>query len=288
MSTPVHIEHMHGTGNAFLVVDAKRTSWPSDAAAFARVACDRTTGVVDPSTGVHGADGVLVLTLVGDGVVRMRLVQPDGSTAAMCGNGARVAAAWAAERLGTDHLTVEAPAGRFAAVVDGSEVDIEMNAPRFDPAEIPIRADAPLVDAPVDGQHATAVWTGVPHLVLFVDGVDAVALAQLAPPLRHHPLFPEGTNVTIATQTAPQVFAQRTFERGVEAETQACGTGAVAIAAVATRLGHADATQPVTVRPPGGTLTVLLADAGPAHLIGSVAHTGEQTVDASQLLEVGG
>jgi diaminopimelate epimerase len=283
MSATVPVEHMHGTGNTFLVVDAASTTWHTDAAAFAVAACDPASGVADPVTGDRGADGVLALTLVGETRVRMRLLQPDGSTAAMCGNGARVAAVWAAERLGTDRLTVEAPAGSFAAAVGEGEVDIEMNAPRFDPAAIPLRADAPLVDAPVEGHTATAVWTGVPHLVLVVDDVAAVDLPQVAPPLRHHPLFPEGANVTVTAQTGPQAFDQRTFERGVEAETQACGTGAVAVAAVAARVGLADGDAPVTVRPPGGTLRVQLAGADPAHLVGAVARTGAQAVDLQQL-----
>jgi len=288
MSDPVTVEHMNGTGNTFLVVDAATATWPSDVSSFAVAACDPTTGVADPSTGRRGADGVLALTIVGGSRVRMRLLQPDGSTAAMCGNGARVAAAWAADRLGTDRLTVDAPAGSFAAEVTGAEVDIEMNAPRFDPAAIPLRADAPLVAAPVDEHTATAVWTGVPHLVLIVDDVGAVALPQVAPPLRHHPLFPEGANVTVTAQVGPQAFDQRTFERGVEAETQACGTGAVAIAAVAARVGLADADAPMTIRPPGGSLTVRLAADGPAHLTGAVAHTGRQQVDPARLREASG
>jgi diaminopimelate epimerase len=288
MSTPVSVEHMNGTGNTFLVVDGSSTTWPIDAATFAIAACDPITGVVDPTTDHRGADGVLELTLIGDDRVRMRLLQPDGSTAAMCGNGARVAAAWAAARLGTERITVDAPAGSFAADVAGSEVDIEMNTPRFDPAAIPIRADAALIDAPVEGRRATAVWTGVPHLVLVVDAVATVEIAQMAPPLRHHPLFPDGTNVTFAAQSGAQTFDQRTFERGVEAETQACGTGAVAVAAVAGRLGLTDPDLPVTVRPPGGPLQVRLAEDGPAHLRGAVAHTGSQTIDAAALSQVSG
>ena len=288
MSEPIMVEHMNGTGNTFLVVDAATTTWPTAAGRFAMAACDPATGVADPTSGRRGADGVLALTIIGGSRVRMRLLQPDGSTAAMCGNGARVAAAWAADRLGVDRLTVDAPAGSFAAVVGESAVDIEMNAPRFDPAEIPLRSDAPLVEAPIEDYTATAVWTGVPHLVIIVDDVATVDLLQVAPPLRHHPLFPEGANVTFTAQAGPQTFDQRTFERGVEAETEACGTGAVAVAAVAARVGLADGGAPMTIRPPGGPLTVRLASESPAHLEGAVEHTGHQAVDPAQLPEVTG
>jgi diaminopimelate epimerase len=288
MSEPIMVEHMNGTGNTFLVVDAATTTWPTAAGRFAMAACDPATGVADPTSGRRGADGVLALTIIGGSRVRMRLLQPDGSTAAMCGNGARVAAAWAADRLGVDRLTVDAPAGSFAAVVGESAVDIEMNAPRFDPAEIPLRSDAPLVEAPIEEHTATAVWTGVPHLVIIVDDVATVDLLQVAPPLRHHPLFPEGANVTFTAQAGPQTFDQRTFERGVEAETEACGTGAVAVAAVAARVGLADGGAPMTIRPPGGPLTVRLASEAPAHLEGAVEHTGHQAVDPAQLPEVTG
>ena len=288
MSEPIMVEHMNGTGNTFLVVDAATTTWPTAAGRFAMAACDPATGVADPTSGRRGADGVLALTIIGGSRVRMRLLQPDGSTAAMCGNGARVAAAWAADRLGVDRLTVDAPAGSFAAVVGESAVDIEMNAPRFDPAEIPLRSDAPLVEAPIEDYTATAVWTGVPHLVIIVDDVATVDLLQVAPPLRHHPLFPEGANVTFTAQAGPQTFDQRTFERGVEAETEACGTGAVAVAAVAARVGLADGGAPMTIRPPGGPLTVRLASEAPAHLKGAVEHTGHQAVDPAQLPEVTG
>ena len=104
----------------------------------------------------------------------------------------------------------------------------------------------------------TAVNTGVPHAVAFVDDVNAVDLERDAPAIRHADVFPQGANVTFASRRDGG-FDQRTFERGVEGETQSCGTGAVAIAAAAHRLELVD-DERVSVSPPGGELLVTVGD----------------------------
>jgi diaminopimelate epimerase len=142
-----------------------------------------------------------------------------------------------------------------------------MGRPRFEPDAVPVDRGAPMVEEPLEGFEVTAVNTGVPHAVAFVDSVGAIDVDDAAPPIRHAPVFPEGANVTFATRTG-EGFDQRTFERGVEGETKACGTGAVAIAAVADRLGWIDRDEPVAVRPPGGTLQVTIRSAGTATLRG--------------------
>ncbi|MFB6106094.1 MAG: diaminopimelate epimerase [Halobacteriaceae archaeon] len=260
-------EKYHGTGNEFVVVDADAHE-VADRASFAAAACDRDDGV--------GADGVLFLS-VRDGDadpprVEFRLYQPDGSTAAMCGNGARVAAVWARARTGRDEATLETPAGDRHAVVDGDEVTVEMGTPSFDPADVPIDRDEPMVAEPLGGYTVTAVNTGVPHAVAFVSDVDRVDVAMDAPRIRHADVFPEGANATFASPLpdAWPGYAQRTFERGVEAETRACGTGAVAVAAAARREGHTDAAS-MPVRPPGGELHVAFTEDGRATLRGPVA-----------------
>jgi len=280
----------HGTGNDFIVVAASAPV--PDLAAFAAAHCDRETGVDAGER--RGADGVLVLD-VDPGPeptrVGMRLVQPDGSEAAMCGNGARCAAAWAAARTGGDRFVLDTGAGPRETVVeagpDGVEagggagddavVTVGMGAPRFSPAAVPLAGDDPLVAADVAGLTVTAVNTGVPHAVAFredpgdLDGLDVTAVAE---PVRHADAFPEGANVTFAAAEGDG-FRQRTFERGVEAETRSCGTGAVAVAAAARRLGRIDPGRGrVRVRPPGGELTVRLPPDGPAALTGPVRRTG--------------
>ena len=278
----------HGTGNDFLVVDDDDAAAVSDRGAFAVRHCDRETGV--EGTDRTGADGVLFLDIIddgadggdgdgdGDGVARatMTLVQPDASVAEMCGNGARCAAAWVHERTGVDTVDLDTPAGVRRAVVDCAGTDaeevtvtVEMGRPSFDPRDVPLAGDRdePLVETAVEELTVTAVDTGVPHAVAFVGDVDAVDLDAVAPAVRHAAVFPEGANVTLAVDTGDGTFAQRTFERGVEGETLACGTGAVAVGAVARRLGLTDR-ESLTVSPPGGDLRIAVPDDEPATLTG--------------------
>ncbi|MFC7324766.1 diaminopimelate epimerase [Halorubrum rutilum] len=305
MSThAVPVEKYHGTGNDFLVVDASAQS-VGDRAAFARAHCDRETGVDgaafgadgtegdaadrDGDAGRRGADGVLFLSIeerFDPTRVVMTLVQPDGSTATMCGNGARVVARWAHDRTGDREFMIDTQAGtrRASVTADATAATIEMGEPTFDPRRVPVARDEPLVDEPVAGLTVTAVNTGVPHAVAFVDGgrddpdgIDAVDLDAVAPPVRHADVFPEGANVNLAAVVddgsggRPAVLDQRTFERGVEGETRSCGTGAVAVVAAARRLGLIEGEAAVS-RPPGGDLEIAVPDAGHATLTGPVAH----------------
>lgn len=277
----IPIRKYHGTGNDFIVVDAAESI--PDRPAFATTYCDRETGVSHEDSRQTGADGVLFLSLeVGYSPPRvvMTLVQPDGSIAAMCGNGARVAAAWAAERTGATALMIDTPAGTRRATIGGDDVTIEMGDPAFAPRAVPLSRDTELVDDAVEGLRVTAVNTGVPHAVALVDDVDAVDLDAVAPAVRYADVFPEGANVTLGSRVDPAAdgaggdadatprFRQRTYERGVEGETCSCGTGAVAVAAVAKRLGHLDGHDAVTVAPPGGDLRITVPDDGSATLAG--------------------
>jgi diaminopimelate epimerase len=296
----VAFEKYHGTDNDFVVVDAD--DYVPDRGAFAATYCDRTEGVspasvvgsereaVGSERGIDepvGADGVLFLALedaFSPPRVVMTLVQPDGSTAAMCGNGARCAAAWASNRTGSDEIMIDTQSGTRHARVEGGEATIEMGVPAFEPREVPLTPDRsePLIDESVEGVPVTAVNTGVPHAVAFVDSVDAVDLDAVAPAVRNADAFPEGANVTVAEPVdGERAFRQRTYERGVEGETQSCGTGAVAVAAVAKRLGRLADDEPVTVSPPGGDLTITVPDDGPATLRGPVVRdfSGELAAD---------
>ncbi|MFC7226142.1 diaminopimelate epimerase [Salinirubellus salinus] len=287
----VDVEKYHGTGNDFVVVDADEDV--PNRRAFAVELCDREHGIDHPASERRGADGVLFLALepaYNPPRIVMTLVQPDGSVAGMCGNGARCAAKWAAERTGADEVMIDTPSGTRHADVDGDDVTIEMGAPVFDPEGVPVDRDEPLVEETVEGLTVTAVNTGVPHAVAFVEEVDAVDLESVAPPVRHADVFPDGANVTLASPTPEGGFRQRTFERGVEGETRSCGTGAVAVAAVAHRLGRIEAGATVTVSPPGGDLRVTVEE-GNSYLEGPVVfefaaevptvETDPEPVDAS-------
>ncbi|NHN42630.1 diaminopimelate epimerase [Halorubellus sp. JP-L1] len=265
----------NGTGNDFVVVDADE--YVPDRAAFATRHCDRTDGV--------GADGVLFLALEArfdPPRVVMTLVQPDGSTAAMCGNGARVAAEWAMERTGADEVMIDTQAGTRHARRDGDEVSIEMGEPRFEPEVVPLSEayDEPMLAEDLEGYAVTGVNTGVPHAVGFVEDVADVDIDEVAPPIRSHEAFPEGANVTFASRRDDGGFDQRTYERGVEGETASCGTGAVAIAAAA-RVHERIDDDVVRVSPPGGDLVVSFPENGAPTLTGPVVHEFDGEATAS-------
>ncbi|SEN23413.1 diaminopimelate epimerase [Halorientalis persicus] len=265
----VGVEKYHGTGNDFIIVDAAEDV--PDRRAFAAELCDRETGLDHPNARRRGADGVLFLALEPEYSpprVVMTLVQPDGSVAAMCGNGARCAAKWVAERTGSAEVMIDTQAGTRRAEIGEQGVTIEMGAPTFDPDGVPVVGDEPLIERDVEGLTVTAVNTGVPHAVAFVDDVTAVDVEAVAPAVRDADVFPEGANVNFAapradgedTDETVRGFDQRTFERGVEAETDSCGTGAVAIVAAAERLGKVERGQRVPAHPPGGRLVVQLTE----------------------------
>lgn len=259
----IHVEKYHGTGNDFIIVDAERTV--PDRRAFTSKYCDRETGISRPDAETTGADGALFLALeeqYSPPRVVMTLVQPDGSVAAMCGNGVRCAAAWAAEQTGADELMIDTLAGTRRATIEKEVVRVEMGQPSFAPDTVPLADDAPLIEASIADLTVTAVNTGVPHAVAFVEDVDSVDLERVGPSVRNAPVFPEGANVTVASKDGDLIFDQRTFERGVEDETASCGTGAVAVAAVARRLGLLKGSESVTVRPEGGSLEVTISADG--------------------------
>ncbi|MFB6085460.1 MAG: diaminopimelate epimerase [Halodesulfurarchaeum sp.] len=264
--TEIPYRHYHGTGNSFAVVEADTIE--SGRREFAVSLCDEL-----------GIDGILVLSLDSEpspSRVRFRLYQPDGSTADMCGNGARVAARWAYERTDEEAFLLETPAGPRRTSIDAEdEVTVEMGEPTFDPARVPVDADEPMLEEPFEGMPVSAVNTGVPHAVAFLHSIDDLDLEAAAQPIRYADRFPEGTNVTVAEKTGSRAFRQRTYERGVEGETQSCGTGAVAIAAVATKLGLVEAGQVLKVTPPGGTLDVTIPEDGPATLSGPTVFESE-------------
>ena len=278
LSHAVDFEKYHGTGNDFIIVDA--TDPVPDRSAFAVTHCDRQTGVGSEAEGPTGADGVLFLDLedrFSPPRIIMTLVQPDGSVAPICGNGARCAAVWAMDRTDTDAVMIDTQAGTRQATRSDGGITVEMGEPTFDPDRVPLAVDQPLVEESVEGLTVTAVNTGVPHAVAFVEDIDAIDVESVAPAVRHADAFPAGANVTFAERVdakrdgVPR-FRQRSYERGVEGETEACATGSAAIVAAATRLGRIDSTDAVDVSVPGGELQVTRTDRGGLLLTGGVAH----------------
>ncbi len=228
---------MHGAGNDFVVVDHREPFLPAARRELFRSWCDRRRGI--------GADGVLLLERDPEFDFAMRYHNADGGVAEFCGNGARCIARFALERgLGrggevkfrTDAGMKRARStedGRialwFGAVSDGEPMTLEAAGRTF------------------TGRRVVA---GVPHLVIPVPRVADVPLAEWAPPLRAHVLLgPEGANVDFVARQPDGRVAMRTWERGVEGETLACGSGAMASALWAVVEG---ASAPVTIATAGG------------------------------------
>jgi len=213
---------MVGSGNDFIVVDARRTHpagrrpWP----ALSRSLCDRRHGI--------GADGLLVLERSRRADVRMRIFNPDGSEAHMCGNGARCVARYLSQAAHAKAVTIDTKAGILSADVRGDRVAMRMTTPTQLRPHMSLNVNrAPL--------RLGFVNTGVPHTVVSVDRLDRVDVDRLGRLVRYHSNFaPQGTNVNFVQmdRAHPNRLRIRTYERGVEGETLACGTGAAAAAVI--------------------------------------------------------
>ncbi len=228
---------MNGAGNDFVMVDNRDGALALDMATIARL-CDRHRGV--------GADGLLAVEAAQNGAdFRMRYYNADGGEAEMCGNGARCFARFAGRLTGTGgSVRFETIAGVIAAQLDGDRVQLRMSPPAG------LALGAELV---VAGERTAVhfVNTGVPHAVVLVDDLAAVEVVKTGAAIRRHEQFaPKGTNVNFVQTLNAQLLAIRTFERGVEGETLACGTGVVAAALISHRLTGAP--SPVGVRVRGG------------------------------------
>jgi diaminopimelate epimerase len=227
----------HALGNAYLVVERAELAHPLDET-LARRLCDPATGI--------GADGVLEVTGAEGNWVAVQVWNPDGSTAEVSGNGARIAARWLADRAGTGNLQVRMGGRQLRAAVTGDEVELELGPVDVGPDETLDVAGEAVVVAPVDA--------GNPHAVVLTEPT-ADALRRLGAELERHPRFPERTNVQLVRVDGPHELTVRVWERGA-GETPASGSSAVAAAAVA--VARAWCRSPVTVRLPGGNLTVAL------------------------------
>lgn len=216
---------MSGAGNDFILMDHRQPFM--DIAAmpdFVRKVCRRRFSV--------GADGVIFLEDSDAADFRWRFYNADGSLAEMCGNGARCAARFALLRgIAPSRMRFETLAGMVEAEVEGDEVRVLLTVPRDLRLHLEIEAE---------GTDLTlhALDTGVPHAVLLTDDADSAPVVPLGRAIRHHAAFaPRGTNVNFVTLRPDGSLKVRTYERGVEDETHACGTGAVAAALVCAGLG---------------------------------------------------
>lgn len=221
-------------GNDFIVIDDRSVSFPVERSHLISQLCQRRTGV--------GADGLILLAASARADYQMRIFNADGSEAEMCGNGIRCLLPFL-QSLGApaDTLLIETMQRILRITKRDNEVAVEMGPTsgiRWD-VSIPCRDQVKI------GHYLN---TGVPHLVLFVDALDDIEVDREGRELRHHGLFaPHGVNVNFVECIAGK-FAVRTYERGVEAETLACGTGATATALAIAKTTGAEGPIPVLTR----------------------------------------
>lgn len=219
-SRPLAFRKYSGCGNDFILIDNRKGIFPVVPDYIVHL-CRRKHGI--------GADGVILLEHSGTADFKMRIFNADGTEAEMCGNGIRCLLKFIRDLGYTNSAyKIETMHGRHHQLqFNGEEVQVGM------PIPTEIRWDIYLTV----GQSTWKIHhldTGVPHAVLFVENIDQIDLENLGPKIRHHPKFaPRGANVNFASRVDSTTLRLRTFERGVEAETQACGTGATATAIAA-------------------------------------------------------
>lgn len=245
---------MNGAGNDFIVIDNRFYNFTdAELTDLARKFCLRRVGI--------GADGILAFARPQDKTnhYRMRYLNADGSIGSMCGNGARCLARFAREAgIQDQEMRFETDAGIYRA-----QVPYEPEAPirLFVPSPRDWRPAQPLVGTLPEAIPAVHyLWTGTEHVVCFLNDVDNASVQTWGPRIRHdEALAPAGANVNFVQVLEPADgtahLRVRTFEKGVEQETLACGTGAMASALAAHLLGHTHASH-VHVHMPGGTLGV--------------------------------
>ncbi len=251
---------LSGAGNDFIVIDNRELSLQLTQLQIKEL-CIRRTGI--------GADGLILIEPSSRYAFSMKYYNADGFPGSMCGNGGRCAV-YFARTIGITTTfktgyTFEANGNRYDAWITGSEmVKLRM----LPPGEFRNNIE-------IEGLICHAVDTGSPHALIYTSGIENIKVVEIGSTIRHRTdIFPEGTNVNFIEITSPDILAIRTFERGVEDETLACGTGAVAAALMSYRIGKIrETTVQVRVKS-GDTLQVQFNDsmdevflAGPAKII---------------------
>ncbi len=241
MKGPIEFAKYSGAGNDFILIDDRPASFPADSELI-QAMCARRTSV--------GADGLILLQTSDRADIKMRFFNSDGGEAEMCGNGARCLIAFA-RRKGLDSaaITLETMERVLTAHVDGEDISVEMGA---------VTETEFNIDIEIDGQsyrvHHTN--TGVPHAVMFVDDVSEVDVVGLGRKVRFHERFqPKGANANFVQVTGERTLSARIYERGVEDETLASGTGCAACGVISGLVKQLDPPIEVHTRS-GATLTI--------------------------------
>lgn len=233
----VRFQKAVATGNDFIIIDGRSRPAVSRPSEFAKKVCDRKRSV--------GADGLLVIERSNKADFKMRIFNPDGSEAEMCGNGSRCIALYAAAKKITKHeMTIDTLAGILSASVKKDVVKVRLP----DPKDIRWNLCLTINKCPY---KLNFINIGVPHVIHFVEDLDNVDVKNLGSEIRYHKEFsPAGANADFVKVAGRDRIKIRTYERGVEDETLACGTGAVASAIIAAESEKSG--SPITVETRGG------------------------------------
>ncbi len=270
---PLLFAKMHGLGNDFVVIGAL-DGLPlreDELSKFARFVCDRHFGV--------GADGVIWILPSEGADFKMRIFNPDGSEAEMCGNGIRCAAKWFYDRdyAKGETIRVETLAGLKTVWVQAKEgkavaVTVDMGEPIFNPMQIPTTLgdggeaiEVPLTVGEVETFTVSVVSMGNPHCIVFVSDVDGFPVEVVGPKIERHHAFPQRTNVEFVQVVSKSELKVRVWERGAGL-TLACGTGACASLVIAAKTGRTE--RKAKVHLPGGTLTIEWRDDNRVYMTG--------------------
>lgn len=234
----IHFSKLSGAGNDFIIIDNRKKIIPEDNSEFIRKVCARRVSV--------GADGLLLLENSDVADFKMRYYNSDGSEAETCGNGARCISRFAYEEkiVLSDKMSFETKAGIYNAQIIGKNVKLQMS----DAVDLHLNFPLELKSGKI---QLSFVNSGVPHVVYIVDDLYKIDVVDIGREIRYHKDFePKGTNVNFITIKDDNNIYIRTYERGVEDETLACGTGSIASAIIAGSMGKVR--SPVTVNTWGG------------------------------------
>ncbi len=251
---------LSGAGNDFIVIDNRELSVHLSTSQI-REMCTRRTGI--------GADGLILIEPSADCAFSMKYYNADGLPGSMCGNGGRCAVYFAytigITASSANGFTFEANSNHYHAwIVDHETVKLQM----LEPKEF-------RYDINIDGIVCHSLNTGSPHAIIYRDDLANVNVTEIGRPIRYRTdFFPDGTNVNFVEITSPESLSIRTFERGVEDETLACGTGAVGAALMSYRLHKISATTVLVKVRSGDALKIQFSDnmkevflIGPAKII---------------------
>lgn len=240
---------MNASGNDFIIIDNRKGTLDErfpDLNNFVKKVCRRKFSV--------GADGLILVENSENAHFKWRFFNSDGSEAEMCGNGGRCVARYAYEKaIAPKKMTFETKAGIIKAEANGKRVKIQLGNPHSLKLDYEIKVGQKQI-------IINSVNTGVPHVVILFDNIKDAPVEELGKRIRFHDVFlPQGTNVNFVKILSKNEIAVRTYERGVEGETYACGTGAVASAFVLKEKGLVQ--TPLNVLTKGGeTLKVYIED----------------------------